>query len=162
MSFGEHRRQGYLLRADRYLGPDPDGGEGTFSTADHLNNEIENENKDGHEKKKKNKKKKNENDEVAGVTKGVSGGNLAGPGRISGGNPAEPSKRGGSRTTKAEDVNLNQASKADEARRVTTPAIRRSRRIVLSCAWENSHLERAFKKRGWEVVVITEDDDLAS
>ena len=32
----------------------------------------------------------------------------------------------------------------------------------MSCAFPDSYFEREFKARGWEVVVITEEDDLTS
>ena len=43
-----------------------------------------------------------------------------------------------------------------------TPQSGQARRIVLSCAWQGSFLEREFVKRGWEVVVITERVDLTT
>ena len=58
--------------------------------------------------------------------------------------------------------NVPRSGKDDAARRETSRAPRRSRRVVLSCAWKDSLLEQEFKKKGWEVVVISEEDDLTT
>ena len=47
-------------------------------------------------------------------------------------------------------------------RRVTTPVLGQSRKIVLSCAWDDSYMENEFEKHGWDIVVISEKDDLTS
>ena len=43
-----------------------------------------------------------------------------------------------------------------------TPQSGQTRRIVLSCAWKDSLLEREFVRKGWEVIVITEEDDITT
>ena len=45
---------------------------------------------------------------------------------------------------------------------MTTPVLGQSRKIVLSCAWDDSYMENEFEKHGWDIVVISEKDDLTS
>ena len=43
-----------------------------------------------------------------------------------------------------------------------TPRLGQVRRLVLSCAEHNSFMEQEFRKQGWEVIVISEEDDVTS
>ena len=64
--------------------------------------------------------------------------------------------------TEHKDILAQVVTKDEVPSRKGTPQSGQTRRIVLSCARKDSLLEREFVRKGWEVIVITEEDDITT